>query len=122
MATAAFETQAPRRDEALAFIVERILLSGISPTFGEIAIKLAVSKTRVKELVAEFIQHGIIERTPGSQRGLRVVNMTHSRDVADIVLRSLGWTVSDPMGHLQGGFPKVQLPVLPPIEHLPEPD
>ncbi len=112
----------PRRDEALAFIIERIGRTGTSPTFDEIGIKLGVSDTRARQLVAQLVQRGSLEKVPGSVRGLRVRDMGGSRNALEQVLRHLGWHIAAPMGELETPFPHQKLPMLPPFEHLPDID
>lgn len=111
----------PRRDQALAFIVARIAQTGTSPSFDEIGRELQVSSSRAKGLVAQLIERGVIEKTPGAQRNLRVVETIASRVSVEEMLRRLGWAVVTPAG-IAGGFPNRQLPRLPDIEHLPDVD
>lgn len=114
----------PRRDQALAFIIERIARTGTSPTFDEIGIRLDVSSTRAKELVAQLIERGLVEKTPGAQRSLRVRDVSGSRALLDETMRRLGWAVAQPLGVLvqPPPVPEGQLPVIPPFEHLPDVD
>ena len=110
-----------RRDEALAYIVDRLVKTGTSPSYDEIGRQLGVSKPRARELVDELIAGGVIEKTPGAMRGLRVRDVVRAREIAADFARSLGWTVAAPMAlDLQPPFPQVQLPMLPPFEHLPD--
>ncbi len=111
---------APRRDEALAFIIERIARTGNSPTFYEIGNELGVSDTRAKQLVAQLIKRGHIERTPGEVRSLRVCDVTGSRNLLENALRQLGWHTAEPMGELLTPFLDRKLSLLPPFEHLPD--
>lgn len=113
---------APRRDEALAFIIEHIAREGASPTFEEIGIKLGVSTTRAKQLVAQLIKRGDVEKRYGGVRSLRVRDVAGSRNLLEHALRQLGWHVAEPMGVLQTPFPNRQLPTFPPFEHLPDVD
>ncbi len=110
-----------RRDEALAFIIDRLVKTGSAPSYDEIGRQLRVSKPRARELVDQLIADGVIEKTPGAMRGLRVRDVVHARQIAGEFARSLGWTISAPMGFdLLPPFPQVQLPILPPFEHLPD--
>lgn len=119
-----------RRDEALAFVIDRLVRTGSSPTFEEIGGKLGVSKTRAQELVEQLIVNGVIEKVPGAQRALRVRDVTHARHLVDQFARSLGWAVASPLGALEQPsvptavkpLPHVQLPVLPAFEHFPDND
>ncbi|MGY2732369.1 LexA family protein [Sphingomonas sp. UYP23] len=109
---------APRRDEALAFIIERIARNGTSPTFEEISTKLGVSPTRAKQLVAQLIKRGDVEKRLGGVRSLRVRDVAGSRNLLEHALRQLGWHIAE----LQTPFPNGQLPTFPPFEHLPDVD
>ena len=111
-----------RRDEALAFIIDRIVRTGICPTLDEIGVALAVSKPRVRELVDQLVDAGVVERTIGSQRNLRVKNVAHCRSMLEMSLRRLGWSTAEPSGELAPPLPNVQLPMLAPFEHLPDVD
>jgi SOS-response transcriptional repressor LexA len=104
----------------LAYVIERIARSGTSPSTPEMSRALNISETRVKQLVAQLIEKGSLERTPGAVRGLRVPDVAGSRIVLQQVLRHIGWVAAEPMGRLAGPFPDGQLPVLPPFEHLPD--
>lgn len=109
-----------RRYEALAFIVDQIARTGICPTQDEIAISLGVSKARVKELIGELIAEGLLEKTPGGVRSLRVRDVARARQVLELALRHLGYAAAVPMGPLLPPFPDGQLPRLPEIRHLPD--
>ncbi len=65
---------APRRIEALAYIIERIDRSGISPSYGEIgrAMRPRIATTRARNLVDQLVRIGLIERETGSRRGIRI--------------------------------------------------
>lgn len=110
----------PRRYEALAFIIQRIVATGTSPTFEEIGISLGVGKTRARELIDQLIEEEIIDRPVGRQRSFRVRDVTRSRMLLVDVLNRLGWTDAVPMGGLAQPCSQEQLPMLPPFEHLPE--
>lgn len=63
---------APRCIETLAYIMQRIDRSGISPSYGEIgrAMRPRVKGTRVEQ----FVRLGAIERDIGSRRGIRILD------------------------------------------------
>lgn len=67
---------APRRVEALAYIMHRIDRSGISPSYGEIgrAMRPRVKATRVAQFVEQLVRLGAIERDVGSRRGIRILD------------------------------------------------
>lgn len=111
-----------RRDEVLAFIMERIVRDGFSPTYKEIGYSLQFSEARAKELVGQLIERGRVAKIPGANRGLRVIDVAGSRNTLEDALLKLGWSTAQPMGALRHPFPDGQLPVLPPFEHLPDVD
>ncbi|WP_260597441.1 LexA family protein [Sphingomonas endolithica] len=111
-----------RRDEALAFIVDRIAITGICPTLDEIAQELDVSKQRVRELVDQLVDAGAVERTVGSQRNLRVRNVVQCRSMLEVSLQRLGWTRFETIGELEPARSTICLPMLAPFEHLPDVD
>lgn len=110
-----------RRDQALAFIVDRIVRSGISPTSGEIARALNVSRTRAQQLVDQLVREKVLENTPGSPRSLRIHDLDQSRHIIVETLNRLGFTVAGPTDTVVPPLSPVQLPMLPPFEHLPDP-
>ncbi|MBB5715417.1 MarR family transcriptional regulator [Sphingomonas aerophila] len=112
----------PRRAEVLALVIQRIIRTGTSPTSGEIASALSVSRQRAQQLIDQLVREGVLEKTPGSPRSLRIRDLKHCRHVIVETLRGLGITASEPMGDLLPPLSPVQLPVLPPFEHLPDPD
>ena len=66
----------PRRVEALAYIMQRIERSGISPSYGEIgrAMRPRVKGTRVAQFVEQLVRLGAIKRDIGSRRGIRILD------------------------------------------------
>ncbi len=124
---AAFQpAPAPRREEALAFIVDRIARSGISPSYDEIgnAMTPRVGKTRARQLVNQLIGIGVIERDPGSQRGIRIRDVVRCRAMIEAALGMTGWWHSYPLGSMQPPTPctNEQLPLMPAFEHFPDVD
>lgn len=109
-----------RRNEALAFIIDRIIRTGISPTHDEIGIELGVSGTRAKQLVGQLVDRGLVEKTAGAQRNLRVRDVTLARRLVEECLVRLGWTAAPALGELSCHFPQGQLPMLPAFDHLPD--
>ena len=69
-----------------------------------------------------MIKRGVIEKTPGAQRNLRVRDLAQSRTVVAGALREIGWMPAEPMGVSPGALPNGQLPMLPPFEHFPDID
>lgn len=111
-----------RRDEALAYIIERIIRDGFSPSSGEIARALRISRQRALQLTDKLIEEGVLEKTPGSARSLRVRDLSKCRHIIMEALRRLGVTLSEPMGELLPPLSPSQLPILPPFEHIPDPE
>ncbi|MGR6329227.1 LexA family protein [Sphingomonas sp. XXL09] len=112
----------PRRYEALAYIIERIVQTGISPSYDEIADRLGVRKTRARELVDQLIAEGLVERPLGKQRSFRVRDVSGSRNILVEVLNRLGWTDAVPLGELEQPRTHERLSMLPPFAHLPSVD
>lgn len=108
----------PRRYEALAFIMERIVSNGTSPSFEEIGIELRVSKTRARQLVDELIDEDLIVRPVGRMRSFRVKDVAGSRNILVQALNRLGWVDAVPLGNLLQPCSIEQLPMMPPFEHL----
>lgn len=127
---------APRqRDHALAFVIEQVARFGVAPSMAEIARQLGVSSSRAKQLVAQLVTAGAIERTPGAVRGLRVRDVAECRMHLADVLRRMGWIAADPLGEIRSvverydlvailELPPVPAPValLPAFEHLVDDD
>lgn len=111
-----------RRDLVLAYIIERIARDGVSPTLEEIAIALKISKGRAHQLIGQLVAEGRLERRPGAQRRLVVRDMAESREVLSEVLARLGWNVNDQAPPGAAPYPHVQLPRLPTLRYLPDPD
>lgn len=109
----------PRREQALAYIVGRIVRDGISPTNQEIGDALGVNKTRAGDLVKELIDRNVLRRTPGAQRGLQILDLGHAREIVVERLRDLGMIVVDARYENPPPCPQEHLPILSPFEHLP---
>ena len=117
---------APRREEALAYIVERIARSGTSPSYAEIgrAMRPPVNKTRARQYVDQLVGLRVLERDPGSQRGIRIRDLVRCRAMIEDALGLHGWWHSPPLGQLESPAPCTieQLPMMPEFEHLPDID
>lgn len=115
----------PRREEALAYIVDRIARSGTSPSYEEIgrAMVPRVGKTRARQLVEQLIAVGVIERDLGSQRGIRIRDLVRCRAMIEAALGMHGWWHAAPLGAMQPPpCTNDQLPVMPAFEHFPDVD
>jgi SOS-response transcriptional repressor LexA len=119
-------TAPPRRDEALAFIIDRIARSGIAPSYAEIgrAMRPSVSRGRAQQYVDELVERRVIERDAGARRGIRIRDLVYCRSVVDRALLQHGWTIATPLGALEQPAPCTfgQIPFAPPFEHLPDVD
>jgi SOS-response transcriptional repressor LexA len=93
---------APRRIEALAYIMERIERTGTSPSFGEIgrAMRPRIASTRVRNLVEQLVGIGVIERDVGSRRGIRIRDAHRCRVLIADALGRHGWNHAHPLGNL----------------------
>jgi hypothetical protein len=75
----------------LAFVRDYFGLMGASPSYGEIAAKLASNRERVRKAVKILERDGLLIRSPGP-RGLRLPSM---REQAVRLLREAGWSVDE---------------------------
>jgi len=93
---------APRRIEALAYIMERIDRSGTSPSFGEVgrAMRPRIASTRVRNLVDQLVRIGLIERDVGLRRGIRIRDAHRCRVLITDTLGQHGWSHAHPLGKL----------------------
>lgn len=93
---------APRRIEALAYIMERIDRGGISPSYGEIgrAMRPSIAKTRARNLVDQLVRIGLIERETGSRRGIRIRDAHRCRMLIAEARGQHRWADAHPPGQL----------------------
>jgi SOS-response transcriptional repressor LexA len=114
---------APRRIEALAYILERIQRSGTCPSYGEIgkALRPQVDPSRARQLVNQLVKLGVIERPPASRRGIRIRDLQRCREMINAALGQQGWTQSKALGDLEQASTFEHLPLLPLIELPPGP-
>lgn len=89
-----------------------------SPSMVEIARHLGVSSTRAKQLVDDLRRGGAIERTPGTQRAIRVCDVAQSRQQLADVLRALGWVAADAGGELRGAIGGETMPIVAVLGHV----
>lgn len=125
-------TMVSRKLQALAFIHRYIAEWVKSPSYGEIAAALDVSRERAKELVRQLKREGLIVRESGAHRGISLPpgdeapgtapNAAPSAAEAVRVLRAEGWVV-DPraraLGPLSDPITNPPLPRLPDLDHIP---
>ncbi|WP_275230908.1 LexA family protein [Novosphingobium album (ex Liu et al. 2023)] len=82
---------ASRRLLLLAFVRDYIARWGESPSHGEIASGLGISRTRARQLIKALVRSGQLLHRPGP-RGL---SLPAQRDEAVRRLRDLGWKVDE---------------------------
>ena len=113
-----------RRYEVLAYLLERLVRHEGSPSYGNVAGRLGVSRERAKQLMGQLIGEGLVRKPPGEQRCFVVVDVVVARARVVDALKAHGSIVSQPLGRLEcdGGFPLGQLPMMPDLEHLPDLD
>lgn len=115
----------PRRLEALAYIVDRIVRSNSCPSYGEIgrALRPPVHRSRVPQLVEELVELGYIERPVASRRGIVIRDFVLCRHAIEQGLGEQGWCHAGPNGVLQQPPSTFgHLPRVPPFEHIPDVD
>lgn len=94
-----------RKLQALAVIRRYIAKWEASPSLGEIAGALGVSRQRALKLVRALEKDGLVTRTPGQRRSLELTAAARpfSRDEVLAELAAEGWRVVGPDGTpLQG--------------------
>lgn len=106
---------ASRRLLVLAFVRDYIARWGASPSHGEIAAGLGISRTRSRQLVKALVKSGQLLSRPGP-RGL---SMPGLRDEAVRQLRELGWTVDDDVGEMRAPCANSTLPASPLLDYVP---
>lgn len=111
-----------RREEVLAFIVERLARGRGCPSYKEIGEAVGVSQTRARQLVDQLVEANVLERTAGLQRNLVVRDVTHAREIVIEVFRRIGGMAAAPLGELVGHCAQAQLPIVAVLEHKPEDD
>lgn len=113
---------APRKKElVLAFIIDWLARWDRAPSYREIAVAQGISVQRVGQLVDQLARDGLIERTPGGQRALRVVDVAETRLVLTEVLRRLGFAAPAEPGHIAPApLTQDKLPMLPDPDYPPE--
>ncbi len=111
-----------RREEVLAFIVERLARGRGCPSYKEIGEAVGVSQTRARQLVDQLVAAKVLERTAGLQRNLVVRDVTHAREIVVEVFRRIGGMAAAPLGDLVGPCAQAQLPIVAVLKHIPEHD
>ncbi len=107
-----------RKLQALDFIKQYVAKWSHSPSLGEIAAELGISKKRVHELVHQLSLERQIEIVAGKTRGIRLPQ-SQPMSEADVILRlkELGFTVDYKARSVQPPLTKTGLPGLPFLGH-----
>jgi hypothetical protein len=84
-----------RKLQARDFIYRYFARWGYSPTLGEIAGELGVSRKYAYDLVHQLATEKMIEVVAGKARGIRLIDRGEELSEADVLFRllGLGWTV-----------------------------
>jgi hypothetical protein len=129
-----------RKLHALDFIKRYFGKWGHSPTIGEIAAELRVSRQRAHGIVHQMAVEKMIEVVAGKPRGIRLIDRAEELSETDVLLRLLadGWTVghgdkivvppdSDPgpvarLSEALAQLTRTGLSELLELDHVPDPD
>lgn len=109
-----------RREELLAFIVERLARGQACPSYAEMGSAIGVSSTRARQLIDQLVRDGVIRRTTGLQRNLVICDVTYCRQIVTEALRRANWQAADPVGNLVGPCAIAQLPIVAVLGHVPD--
>lgn len=116
---------APRRVEALAYIITSIRVTGSCPSYGEIgkAMNPPVQGSRAAQYVDQLVKLGVIERPLASRRGIRIRDFDKCRQMIHDALGAQGFCQARQLGELEPPpYTIEQLPVLRLIELIPDVD
>jgi hypothetical protein len=114
-------TMSSRKLQALAFIRHFYARWGASPTQGEIAAALHISKKRANNLVHQLSTEKMIEIVAGKTRGIRLVETAEELSEPEILVRlsAMGWTIADGGQIIQPPLTDKGLPLLPVLDFNP---
>jgi len=112
-----------RKLQVLGFIKRYYLANGASPTQGEIALGLDVSKTRIQALIRQLDREKLIKRVRGRKRGIMLADGAKQVSAIDalLMLKLEGWSVNP--GRLELVPPPLSFPSLPlppQLDHIPD--
>jgi hypothetical protein len=127
-----------RKLQAHDFIKRYFAKWGQSPTIGEIAAELRVTRQRAHGIVRQLSVEKMIEVVAGKARGIRLPNRTEELSEVDVLLRLVadGWAIADgnktivapaggPIGQIKDRLAQLTrtgLSELLELDHVPEPD
>ena len=94
-----------RQHQAKDFVERYFMRHGVSPTLGEIAAGIGVSKKRAHVVVHAIARKGTWEIVAGEARGIRLVDRTLELSENEVLARLLaaGWTIGDGNRIIQPG-------------------
>jgi hypothetical protein len=86
-----------RKLHALDFIKRYFVEWGQSPTIGELAAELGVSRQRAHGIVRQLAVEKMIEVVAGKPRGIRLIDRAEELSEVDVLLRLVadGWMIAD---------------------------
>lgn len=79
----------------LAFLRRYILAHGDSPSLGQIADHVGISKSHAKDILDRLERDRAIRRLPAMPRRKRRIVLTENQGRAVETLRALGWTINE---------------------------
>lgn len=115
------KSAAPRRYEALAYLVHRLGRGEACPSYEDFARHLRCGKSFAKRLVNQLVAEGVVGKQPGATRALYIIDVTHARELLVAHLHTMGASVAQPVGPMLWGSPDGHLPMMPMFRHLPDP-
>ncbi len=91
-----------RKLQALDFIKRYVAQWGQSPSIGEVAAALGVSRKRAHELIHQLAREEMIRHVRGKTRGISLIDQGEEISEADMLLRlaSEGWKIVNDAGTL----------------------
>lgn len=111
-----------RKLQALDLIKHYYLKHGHSPTLGEIAAGLGVSRQRAHALVNALERDDLVRRVRGKSRGIMLMNAAAqvSENDALLKLQAAGWGIAIGDRLLNIPLTDLGLPLAPQLDHIPE--
>ncbi|AJP72941.1 LexA family protein [Sphingomonas hengshuiensis] len=111
-----------RKYQVLAFIKMFYLEHGVSPTQGEIAGGMRLSKQRIQALVRQLDSEGLVRRVYGKRRGIMLIGRAKRFSQVDALLQlqDNGWRVNVGELELTPPLPIPSLPLPPQLDHIPD--
>jgi len=110
-----------RKLQVLGFIKRYYLDHGKSPTLGEIAAGVNITRQRAHKLVRSLDADGDVRRTAGKARGIMLRDPVKQLSEIDALrqLQQAGWSINGAQKELLGPLTKGTLPLRPQLDHNP---